>query len=165
MDGGLQRSGYLIRDFVLTSVLGVRVQISDYRGRSNLVLVFAGQAGIESDFLQNAAARCQDFTGQDAIIVAVFPYNSQETHLLKIWTMLPFVTLADDVGRVHDLYGAVDEQQKPAPVIYVTDRFGEIFSVYDVRSGKKRPLTDEILKMLEFINHQCPECEPPEWPC
>ena len=30
-DGGLQKPGYLIRDFVLTSALGVRVQISDYR--------------------------------------------------------------------------------------------------------------------------------------
>lgn len=40
---GLQKPGYVIRDFVLPSALGVRVQISDYRGRSNLVLVFAGQ--------------------------------------------------------------------------------------------------------------------------
>ena len=161
---GLQKPGYLIRDFVLTSALGVRMQISDYRGRSNLVLVFAGQAGIESDFLQDAAARYQDFTEQDAVIVAVFPYNSQETHLLKIWATLPFVVLADDDGRVHGLYGAVDEHGRPGPVIYVTDRFGEIVSVYDARGGQHQPSSDEVLRMLEFINHQCSECEPPEWP-
>jgi hypothetical protein len=86
--GGLQKPGYLIRDFVLTSALGVRVQISDYRGRSNLVLVFAGQAGIEFDVLRDAAKRYQDFTQQDAVVAAVFPYNSQETRLLKIWTTL-----------------------------------------------------------------------------
>jgi peroxiredoxin len=161
---GLQKPGYLIRDFVLMSAQGGRVQISDYRGRSNLVLVFAGQAGIKFDVLRDAAKRYQDFTQQDAVVVAVFPYNSQKTRLLKIWTTLPFVVLADDDGRVHSLYGAVDEHGMPCPVIYVTDRFGEIVSVYDVRGGKHLPSTDEILKVLEFINHQCPECEPPEWP-
>ncbi len=162
--GGLQKPGYLIRDFVLTSALGVRVQISDYRGRSNLVLVFAGQAGIEFGVLRDAAKRYQDFTEQDAVVVAVFPYNFHETHPLKIWATLPFVVLADDDGIVHSLYGAVDEHGKPGSLIYVTDRFGEIVSVYDARGGKNLPSTDDILKVLEFINHQCPECEPSEWP-
>ena len=34
--------GQLIRDFTLTSTLGQEISLSDYRGRSNLVLVFAG---------------------------------------------------------------------------------------------------------------------------
>src|SRR5690349_11273458 len=34
--------GQLIRDFTLTSALGEPISLSDYRGRSNLVLVFAG---------------------------------------------------------------------------------------------------------------------------
>ena len=161
---GLQKPGYLIRDFVLMSAQGGRVQVSDYRGRSNLVLVFTGQAGAECDFLRDAAGRYQDFTEQDAVVVAVFPYNSQETHPLKIWVALPFVALADGDGRVHGLYGAVDEHERPGPVIYVTDRFGEIVSVYDARGGQHQPSNDEVLRMLEFINHQCPECEPPEWP-
>jgi peroxiredoxin len=92
---GLQKPGYLIRDFVLMSAQGGRVQVSDYRGRSNLVLVFTGQAGAECDFLRDAAGRYQDFTEQDAVVVAVFPYNSQETHPLKIWAALPFMALAD----------------------------------------------------------------------
>ena len=33
--------GQLIRDFTLTSTLGEPISLSDYRGRSNLVLVFA----------------------------------------------------------------------------------------------------------------------------
>jgi len=33
--------GQLIRDFTLTSTLGQPISLSDYRGRSNLVLVFA----------------------------------------------------------------------------------------------------------------------------
>jgi hypothetical protein len=34
--------GQLIRDFTLTSTLGQPISLSDYRGRSNLVLIFAG---------------------------------------------------------------------------------------------------------------------------
>ena len=34
--------GQLIRDFTLTSTLGQEISLSDYRGRSNLVLVFVG---------------------------------------------------------------------------------------------------------------------------
>jgi peroxiredoxin len=161
---GLQKPGYLIRDFVLTSALGVRIQISDYRGRSNLVLVFAGLVPTEVDFLQDVARRVQDFTEQDTVVIAVFQHSSQQTELLKVWAKLPFLVLLDDDGQIHRLYGAVDEHMKPSPVVYVTDRFGEIVSVYDVRSGENLPSIDEILKMLEFINHQCPECEPPEWP-
>ncbi len=161
---GLQKPGYLIRDFILTSARGVRVQISDYRGRSNLVLVFTGQAGAELDFLREAAGRYQDFTEQDAVMVAVFPHSSQDSHLLNIWATLPFAALVDDDGRVHRLKGAVDEDGRPGSVIYVTDRFGEIVSVYEARGGKNLPSADEVLKTLEFINHQCPECEPPEWP-
>jgi len=159
----LQKPGYLIRDFALRSAAGLRVQISDYRGRSNLVLVFAGRVVTEFDFLRDVASRLRDFTEQDVVIIAVFQYNSQKTDLLKIWAALPFLVLADDDGRVHRLYGAVDEHGRPDPVI-VTDRFGEIVCVYDARVGKDPPSTDEVLKMLEFINHQCPECEPPEWP-
>jgi peroxiredoxin len=158
---GFQKPGYVIRDFVLPSALGVRVQISDYRGRSNLVLVFAGRAVAEFDFLREVARRCRDFTEQDAVVIAVFQYTSQKAHSLKASAKLPFSVLADDDGRVHKLYGAIDALGRGAPVIYVTDRFGEIVSVW---GGKNLPSTDEILKMLEFINHQCPECEPPEWP-
>jgi len=54
---GLQRPGYLIRDFILNSGQGKPVQISDYRGRANLVLVFCGAQHNECDFLRNITRR------------------------------------------------------------------------------------------------------------
>jgi hypothetical protein len=67
----------------------VRVQIPDYRGRSNLVLVFAGQADMEFDVLRDAAKHYHDFTEQGAVVVVVLPYNSQETDLLRMWATMP----------------------------------------------------------------------------
>ena len=39
------RKGQLIRDFTLTSTVGQPISLSDYRRRSNLLLVFAGGEG------------------------------------------------------------------------------------------------------------------------
>ncbi len=163
-EAGLQKPGYLLRDFALTSTLGARLQISDYRGRSNLVIVFSGDDASELDFLQDAAERRKEITEQDATVIVVLQPSAQNVHSINKWENLPFPILTDDDGRIHRLYGALDEQKKPFPVIYVTDRFGEIVSVYAVLEGKKLPGTDEVLRTLEFINSQCPECEPPEWP-
>jgi peroxiredoxin len=161
---GLQRPGYLLRDFALTSALGHRIQISDYRGRSNLVLVFTGHGATEFGFLQDAAARSKNFTEQEAIVIVVNQRSTQDLYSNKQWSNLPFPMLVDDDGRIHRLYGALDQQEKPSPVIYVTDRFGEIVSVHDIRDGKDLPTANEVRKTLEFLNSQCPECEPPEWP-
>ena len=42
VDRRLQRPGYTVRDFIANRVDGRRIQISDYCGHANLVLVFAG---------------------------------------------------------------------------------------------------------------------------
>lgn len=42
--------------------------------------------------------------------------------------------------------------------------FREIVSSYSLSGHTKPPNFDEVLGTLEFLNHQCPEYEPPEWP-
>jgi hypothetical protein len=36
--------------------------------------------------------------------------------------------------------------------------------LYRTRDGQVLPKVAEILSWLEFVNSQCPECDPPEWP-
>jgi hypothetical protein len=55
-------------------------------------------------------------------------------------------------------------QEKKILVISTTDRFGEIVSVYHTFGGEQLPKAEAVMKLPEFINHQCAECEPPEWP-
>jgi peroxiredoxin len=76
---------------------------------------------------------------------------------------LPYPVLADEDGRIHSEVGAVNPRGSAAAV-YVTDRFGEVFGLYRTRDGQALPKVAEILSWLEFVNSQCPECEPPEWP-
>ena len=100
-EAGLQKPGYLLRDFALTSTLGARVQISDYRGRSNLVIVFSGDDASELDFLQDAAERRKEITEQDATVIVVLQPSAQNVHSIDKWQNLPFPILIDDDGRIH----------------------------------------------------------------
>ena len=77
---------------------------------------------------------------------------------------LPFVVLSDGDGRIHREVGASDEQGHVAAAAYVIDRYGETFAIYRTRDGQALPSAVDILNWLEFVNSQCPECEPPEWP-
>ena len=65
---------------------------------------------------------------------------------------------------MHREFGAADEAGRPAPAVYITDRYGEVFGSYRSAGGQALPKLEEILDWLAFINSQCPECEPPEWP-
>jgi peroxiredoxin len=157
---GLQRPGYVIRDFILYSVQGEPIQISNYRRRANLVLVFSGEGPLSESLLRTLAAKKEEFKQQDAIPILILAQQALE---LKSWAE-QLLVLIDENQRVHSLYGAVDQHGRPVPVLYVTDRFGEIAAVYSAAGGAQLPAFDAVLKLLEFINHQCPECEPPEWP-
>ena len=48
--------------------------------------------------------------------------------------------------------------------VYVTDRFGEVFATFRESEKQAMPSVQEILGWLDFVNSQCPECSPPEWP-
>ena len=161
----LQRPGYLIRDFTLKSIQGKSVQISDYRGRANLVLVFTGElTRLPGDFLNEAAREGRAFVEEEAAVIGIVACQDQNVQGLHTWAASPFLVLPDHGGRVHHRYGAVDRNGRPAPLIYITDRFGEIATVYPGFGGKELPSAEQVLKVLQFLNHQCPECEPPEWP-
>ncbi len=160
---GVQRSGYMIRDFTLRSSRGEDVRVSDFRGSANLVLVFPGYSKAMRAFLDEAAMHSADWSGQEARVIAVLPYGGKE-HAGPAQDHSSILELYDEAFAVHRRSGAADDNGRPVPVIYVTDRFGEIVSTYVVQGDASPPGVEEILRTLEFVNHQCPECEPPEWP-
>lgn len=65
--------GQLIRDFTLTSTLGQEISLSDYRGHSNLVLVFAGGSVDNPDLkvLAEIAADHNRFQDEQTQVLAI----------------------------------------------------------------------------------------------
>ena len=160
---GLQRPGFMIRDFALVSHRGENIRISSFRGQSNLALVFLGHSNAMSGFLEEVQRHGREFSEQDTTVVIIVPCGSEE-QTISIEESLPFLVLYDKAHAVYMLSGAMDEHGCTVPLVYLTDRFGEIVSTYIAREHSMPPTIEQILSTLEFTNHQCPECEPPEWP-
>lgn len=156
-------NGYLLRDFTLMSALGNPVQLSAYRGRSNLVLVCADERAETEQLLLGLASQYTQVRSEEAevlVVVRSIAEAAEKKERLK----LPYPILADDNGRIYRELGAADSQGREFAAVYVTDRFGEVFGAYRTRDGQSLPRLADILNLLEFIGFQCPECEPPEWP-
>jgi peroxiredoxin len=158
--------GQLIRGFTLISALGQPIGLSDYRGRSNLVLVLTGgdSGNPELEILTEIAANYAQFRKEQAEVLAILQCDRERAVQIAHQTGLPFPLLVDEDGRIHGSTGAVDRSSHPVAAIYVTDAFGEVFAVYRAADGQTMPSAQEIVKWLTFINMQCPECGHPEWP-
>lgn len=157
--------GQLIRDFTLASTLGEQISLSDYRGHSNLVLVFAGGGGVnDRKVLTEIAAEYSRFQEEQTQVLTILQCAREKAVMIKQQAKLPFPVLVDEDGGIHRSAGAVDGQGQPSTAIYVTDRFGEVFAVYRGADGQVMPTGGDIVEWLSFINSQCPECGVPEWP-
>lgn len=158
--------GHVLRNFALLSAAGKQVQISDYRGRANLVLVLAGARGSEPDLnlLQDLSACQAQVLEQEAQVLAVLYCTREQAQIVRNRAGFPFAVLADSEGAVHRSLGALDQAGAPALAVYVADRYGEVFAAWRAALGEAIPGAQEIVSWLEFINRQCPECFPPEWP-
>ena len=48
-------------------------------------------------------------------------------------------------------------------MIYVTDRYGEVYAIYRVDQEQSLPSPEKILSWVQFLQIQCPENGAPEW--
>jgi len=158
--------GHLIGDFTLPSIGGKPVSPYDYRGRSNLVLIFAGDVG-QADvqaYLSGLARRSVEIRDQDAEVLLVLACSRQQAESIQNQEKMPFLVLTDEDMRIHGVVGAIGAQGTASTAIYVTDRFLEVFVVWRTAEGNSLPDASEVLSWLEYINSQCPECVQAEWP-
>lgn len=166
---------------------GARRLLSALRGRSNLVMIFtAGQdlAAFTASLAGNA-----DALGENNARVLVItpeagahasPSHAPAAHASSSHrsasdanashtagsppSRASQVTALDPGGDIHRMLGASDAAGNLVPTIYVTDRFGEVFAAFQSPNPAALPSAAEITRWLEFINQQCEECSPPEWP-
>ncbi len=161
--GELPSKGRRLQDFQLTSTAHRLVRLSDYRGRSNLVVVVGDDQQASKQLLIELNSRYAEIRSEQAEILVIVQ-TPEQARELREQCDLQCPVLADEDGGVHRMYGAVDAQGNASAAVYVTDRFAEVFGVYRTCDGQSLPTVAEVLDWLEFINSQCPECEPPEWP-
>lgn len=160
----LPSKGHRMHDFVLMSAVGGSIQLSDYRGRANLVLILADGRPETTKLLADVGDHYAEMKDENAEVLAIVRAAPKQAARIKQQLKLPYPVLADEDGRVLRQLGGIDSDSRDSTAAYVTDRFGEVFGAYRSRDGQPLPALADILNWLEFVNSQCPECEPPEWP-
>ena len=157
---------HLMPDFTLSSSDGKQVSLYDYRGRANVLLLFAGrvQDSAEHPLLSALLMRYREITDTDSeavVVVAESVGRAEEFHRKMHF---PFPVLSDPDMRVHKLVGAVGAQAVPASALYITDRFLEVFAAWRTGIGDRLPDISDVLSWLTYLDSQCPECTQIEWP-
>lgn len=158
--------GHLMPDFTLSSSDGKQVSLYDYRGRSNLVLFFAGRTrdSADSPLLSALAKRDGEIAETDSEVVVVLAESVVQADKFRRKMHFPVSALSDPDMRVHNMVGACGAQAAPGAALYITDRFLEVFAVWRTGSGERLPDTTDVLSWLNYLDSQCPECTQIEWP-
>lgn len=156
--------GYRLRDFQLFAVDGRQIRPSDFRAHANLVLIFAGAPAAAINLLTEIAQRQDELEMEEAQVIAIVHATATVTAELANTLKVQIPLLIDEDGSVHREFGAATDDGAPAPAIYITDRYGEVFGSFRTAIGQRLPTFYELLSWLSFVNSQCPECESPEWP-
>ena len=143
----------MVPDFTLQSSTGRPYQVSSFRGRRNLLVLFVGDgdhgtAGLIAEF----AARREELDDEETEVLLVFRGNMVACEALRKRDHIPFAVLADENGRAHERYGA-----GTSPALYLTDRYGEIYDARRTSESVSLPDADDILASIRHINAACPE--------
>jgi peroxiredoxin len=150
--------------FMLATLDGSSVELEEYRGRRNLVVIFAGDelgAGPTIPLLEDLVGWQKELASEVTQVLVVVASRAASTPWGEPGA---FPILIDSGGLIHHRVGATDAVGRPAPALFVTDRFREIYAAWLPAEGSVMPTASEVMDWLVFINIQCPECGVPEWP-
>lgn len=154
----IPKVGYQLLDFFLKSTDDSEIRLSDYRGRSNIVLIFSSPSGDCARLILELARNHHLIHEQHAAVLVIVSRRADLDALLPS----PVVILTDFNENIYADYG-LHKGTDPVSGVFIADRFGVVAAAY-VGAETAELTGASILKWLEFINSQCPECEPPEWP-
>ena len=107
--------GQFIRDFTLTSTLGQPISLSDHRGRSNLVLIFAGDGDNSPNLkmLTKITADYDQIMDEQTQVLAIMQCTQGKAARIKQQENLPFPLLVDEDGRIHRSAGGCRQLRSP----------------------------------------------------
>jgi peroxiredoxin len=146
MSRELPQSGKLVPPFTLAAQDGQIVRIGDFRGRRNLVLIFAARKPLS--LISDMERRQAELQEENALVLLIDSIPNQ----FRAPNSKSMYFLMDSDSEVSRRFGA--EYQA---AVYITDQYGEIYSVHRMSEGSLLPDADEVLASLRHINAACPE--------
>jgi hypothetical protein len=141
------QKGSFVPDLELVFPEGSRQLLSQFRGRSNLVIVFGANSEQMRALLAELAAQPTLIRNNESKVLVIGALKQVSADAQSTFATAVVPNFPDMLSGAH---------------VIITDRFGEIFVVFPNKSPKITA-ADEVVRWLEFINQQCEECSPPEW--
>ncbi|MGE0130580.1 MAG: redoxin domain-containing protein [Blastocatellales bacterium] len=136
----------------------------DYKQHQNLVLVFIHDDQCQAcrELLREVAADYDEYQRLETEALIISRSEVETLRQFASGLNAPFPILSDRDGKVFDDY--FDGAEMRAAGVFVVDRWGAIFKKAVADQKHSLPGESEIREWLEFIEIQCEECFPPEWP-
>ena len=132
----------------LLATTGEEVRLNAWRGLRNLVLFVTHP--LECVACEELLLELEDnlgrLQGEEAEVVVAVPGRLAEVRQLKQRLELSFPVFID-----------TDSILGNRPILVVTDRFGEIYSIARAGDDHQFPTVEKIVEELAFIGVQCPE--------
>ena len=144
--------GDLAPDFTLPSSTGEMVSLSDFRGRSEVVLFFYPKDNTPGCTAEACAFRDSHevFKEAGAEVIGISS-DSEGSHRLfaKLWS-LPFLLLSDSKGEVRARYGVSRTLGLfPGRVTYLIDRAGVVRHVFSSQLQTGRHVKEMLARLRE----------------
>lgn len=159
---GTFRRGQRLPVLPLRAPTGETFDLAAWRGRNSLLLVLAAEGERAALLLHDLALRHADFKEEETRILGVLHGPEEAAQTVAGQRGLPFPLLPDPDAAVHRALEAADSSGA-YPAVFITDRYGEIYAAW-AGPDAEIPAAGELLEWARFINIQCEECFPPEWP-
>ena len=160
-------AGEMLPQFRLPAAGGRAVELWDYKQHQQLVLLalHAPECPDCRHLLETFAGCYAAFRDAETEVLGLFPAPLAAVEQAQQELHLPFPLLADERGEVQRRLACWDEGgNPPQPTLLVADRYGALYARYTARTADKLPSPDLVLRDLEYIAIQCPECGAAEWP-
>jgi peroxiredoxin len=163
--GQSPKVGELLRDFSLPALDGNEIQLSEFRARKSLALVFMTARGWRADYLAELGSHAASFAEENGQVLVVTALSPAQIVNALAGTSLPFTVLTDSEAiALHSVGLAFPGSSGLDWAVYVTDRFSEVYAVWRDADGQTLPRCEEIVKALRYVDLLCPECGQSEWP-
>ncbi|MGC8879595.1 MAG: hypothetical protein ACP5R2_10245 [Anaerolineae bacterium] len=141
----------------LTDASGKAALMGNFRGQSNLVLLFSHGLGCQHCqwLVEQLATQSQELIFADAQVLVVQPSNATREASLSF----PMHLVWDCEGAAWHKFARLIEQPVTQDdiLVVILDRYGALQAACSVSHGNDGNLVAEILEYLKFIAIQCPE--------
>lgn len=139
--------GNVVPDFTLPAQTGQPVSLTDYRGKSAVVLFFYPKDGTALCTKEACSFRDanEDFVHAGAVVIGVSSDSSERHQFFASGHRLPFLLLADEGGALRRLFGVPKTLGfLPGRVTYVIDKDGIVRHIFNSQLSANRHIAEAL---------------------